>query len=111
MAATSRASTPTCSTGRSARSRSSWWSCPATPTSRLPTAAPPVGGGTDLRPVGEVQTVGPRLRRQDRPRPGHDRCGHDRPMAARLAGEDLEPQRPIETEAARRLTEDLNRNK
>ena len=32
-------------------------------------------------------------------------------MAARLAGEDIEPQGPIETEAARRLTEDLNQNK
>lgn len=30
-------------------------------------------------------------------------------MAARLAGEDIEPHGPIETEAARRLTEDLNR--
>jgi transposase len=30
-------------------------------------------------------------------------------MAARLAGEDVEPHGPIETEAARRLTEDLNR--
>ncbi|WP_455678496.1 IS5 family transposase [Streptomyces buecherae] len=29
-------------------------------------------------------------------------------MAARLAGEDVEPHGPIETEAARRLTEDLN---
>lgn len=29
-------------------------------------------------------------------------------MAARLAGEDIEPHGPIETEAARRLTEDLN---
>lgn len=29
-------------------------------------------------------------------------------MAARLAGEDIEPDGPIETEAARRLTEDLN---
>jgi transposase len=29
-------------------------------------------------------------------------------MAARLAGEDVEPQGPIETEAARRLAEDLN---
>lgn len=29
-------------------------------------------------------------------------------MAARLAGEDVEPRGPIETEAARRLTEDLN---
>ncbi len=28
-------------------------------------------------------------------------------MAARLAGEDVEPQGPIETEAARRLAEDL----
>jgi transposase len=31
-------------------------------------------------------------------------------MAARLAGEDVEPQGPIETEAARRLAEDLNEN-
>lgn len=30
-------------------------------------------------------------------------------MAARLAGEDIEPQGPIETEAARRLAEDLNK--
>jgi transposase len=30
-------------------------------------------------------------------------------MAARLAGEDIEPHGPIETEAARRLAEDLNR--
>ena len=29
-------------------------------------------------------------------------------MAARLAGEDIEPEGPIETEAARRLAEDLN---
>ena len=29
-------------------------------------------------------------------------------LAARLAGEDVEPQGPIETEAARRLTEDLD---
>jgi transposase len=29
-------------------------------------------------------------------------------MAARLAGEDIQPSGPIETEAARRLTEDLN---
>jgi hypothetical protein len=29
-------------------------------------------------------------------------------MAARLAGEDTEPHGPIETEAARRLDEDLN---
>ena len=29
-------------------------------------------------------------------------------MAARLAGEDIEPQGPIETEAARRLAQDLN---
>jgi hypothetical protein len=29
-------------------------------------------------------------------------------MAARLAGEDVEPSGPIETEAARRLAEDLN---
>jgi hypothetical protein len=29
-------------------------------------------------------------------------------MAARLAGEDIEPQGPIETEAARRLNDDLN---
>ena len=32
-------------------------------------------------------------------------------MAARLAGEDVEPQGPIETEAARRLAEDLNHNR
>ena len=32
-------------------------------------------------------------------------------MAARLAGEDVEPHGPIETEAARRLTEDLNENR
>ncbi|WP_222262155.1 IS5 family transposase [Modestobacter marinus] len=32
-------------------------------------------------------------------------------MAARLAGEDIEPHGPIETEAARRLAEDLNRTK
>jgi transposase len=31
-------------------------------------------------------------------------------MAARLAGEDVEPQGPIETEAARRLAEDLTEN-
>jgi hypothetical protein len=31
-------------------------------------------------------------------------------MAARLAGEDIEPQGPIETEAARRLAEDLNQD-
>jgi transposase len=31
-------------------------------------------------------------------------------MAARLAGEDVEPDGPIETEAARRLAEDLNEN-
>jgi transposase len=31
-------------------------------------------------------------------------------MAARLAGEDIEPQGPIETEAARRLADDLNRS-
>jgi transposase len=31
-------------------------------------------------------------------------------MAARLAGEEIEPQGPIETEAARRLAEDLNEN-
>jgi transposase len=31
-------------------------------------------------------------------------------MAARLAGEDIDPQGPIETEAARRLAEDLNKN-
>jgi transposase len=31
-------------------------------------------------------------------------------MAARLAGEDVEPSGPIETEAARRLAEDLNEN-
>lgn len=31
-------------------------------------------------------------------------------MAARLAGEDVEPQGPIETEAARRLADDLNKN-
>lgn len=30
--------------------------------------------------------------------------------AARLAGEDIEPSGPIETEAARRLAEDLNEN-
>ena len=29
-------------------------------------------------------------------------------MAARLAGEDIEPHGPIETEAARRLVEGLN---
>ena len=29
-------------------------------------------------------------------------------MAARLAGEDVEPEGPIETEAARRLANDLN---
>src|SRR5687768_244302 len=29
-------------------------------------------------------------------------------MAARLAGEEIEPEGPIETEAARRLAEDLN---
>ncbi|PWU47942.1 IS5/IS1182 family transposase, partial [Micromonospora sp. S4605] len=29
-------------------------------------------------------------------------------MAARLAGEDVEPQGPIETEAARRLDDELN---
>jgi hypothetical protein len=29
-------------------------------------------------------------------------------MAARLAGEDIEPRGPIETEAARRLADDLN---
>ncbi len=39
---------------------------------RLSGAAPPVGGGTDLRLVGEVQTVGPRLRTQDRPRRSDD---------------------------------------
>ncbi|WP_199853335.1 hypothetical protein [Plantactinospora sp. BC1] len=32
----------------------------------------------------------------------------DRLMAARLAGEDIEPQGPIETEAARRLDNELN---
>ncbi|MGY1761628.1 IS5 family transposase [Geodermatophilus sp. SYSU D00779] len=32
-------------------------------------------------------------------------------MAARLAGEDVEPQGPIETEAARRLAEDLNEDR
>lgn len=32
-------------------------------------------------------------------------------MAARLAGEDIEPPGPIETEAARRLAEDLNTEK
>ena len=32
-------------------------------------------------------------------------------MAARLAGEDIEPEGPIETEAARRLAEDLNNQK
>jgi transposase len=32
-------------------------------------------------------------------------------MAARLAGEDIEPEGPIETEAARRLAEDLNDHK
>ena len=32
-------------------------------------------------------------------------------MAARLAGEDIEPEGPIETEAARRLAEDLNDKK
>jgi transposase len=31
-------------------------------------------------------------------------------MAARLAGEDIEPEGPIETEAARRLAEDLNQD-
>src|SRR4051812_2736084 len=31
-------------------------------------------------------------------------------MAARLAGEDVEPEGPIETEAARRLAEDLNKD-
>ncbi|WP_222262788.1 IS5 family transposase [Modestobacter marinus] len=31
-------------------------------------------------------------------------------MAARLAGEDVQPSGPIETEAARRLAEDLNQN-
>jgi hypothetical protein len=30
-------------------------------------------------------------------------------MAARLAGEEIEPEGPIETEAARRLAEDLNK--
>jgi hypothetical protein len=29
-------------------------------------------------------------------------------MAARLAGEDIEPHGPIETEAARRLADDIN---
>src|SRR3954468_17668012 len=32
-------------------------------------------------------------------------------MAARLAGEDIQPSGPIETEAARRIAEDLNQNK
>ena len=32
-------------------------------------------------------------------------------MAARLAGEDVDPHGPIETEAARRLAEDLNDHK
>jgi hypothetical protein len=34
---------------------------------------------------------------------------HARLMAARLAGEDIEPHGPIETEAARRLADDLNK--
>ncbi|WP_341765880.1 hypothetical protein [Candidatus Blastococcus massiliensis] len=32
-------------------------------------------------------------------------------MAARLVGDDIEPRGPIETEAARRLAEDLNDQK
>jgi transposase len=44
---------------------------------RVPGAAPPVGGGTDLRLADEVQTVGTRLRTQDHPRRGHDQGGDD----------------------------------
>ncbi len=44
---------------------------------RVPGAASPVGGGTDLRLADEVQTVGTRLRTQDRPRRSHDQGGDD----------------------------------
>jgi len=55
-----------------------------------------------------------RLARDYERKPGHAeamiKVAMIRLMAARMAGEDIEPQGPIETEAARRLNDDLDQN-
>lgn len=110
-AAMSTRSTPASSAGRMRKRTSRSWRCRATPPCEAFRCCPVGGWWKDLRLVGQVQTVGAGLRTQDQPRRGDDQ-GRDDPVDGRPPGRGgRATPRPIETEAARRLADDLNNKK